>query len=137
MAGLTGRQLGAREASHAVLSMHTDALFCNDVIMASRAVDGIQSPAVAPVISTDVALETLRFAVGRETDVPDNIVTFEEWIPHFCCAAPGEEREAEQDNGERCPHDRVLEGFRGRGHNRIMRQLRRKRTESDSRYTRM
>jgi hypothetical protein len=137
VAVLTGRQLSAREAPYAVFPMNADALFLNDVGMAGGAVDGVESASVAPVISTDVALEALRFAVRRGSDVTDVVVTFEARIGNFCCAYPGEEREAEHENGEGSPHDRVLEGFRGRGHSGIMRLLPAKRTESGSRYTRM
>lgn len=107
MAVLTGRQLGAREASHAVLAMHADALFCNDFAVAGGAIDRVESSPVPPVIGADVALEALCVAVRRAGEVTEVVVTFQAGAGFFGYADPGEQGETERENCEGGAHDRV------------------------------
>lgn len=84
MAGFAGRQLGSREAPHAVLAMDTDTLFLDDVPVTGRAVDGVEPAPMPPVISADMALQALRGAVRRQVEVTEVVVTFEAGIDVFC-----------------------------------------------------
>ena len=129
MAGLAGRQLRAGKSPLALFAMNTDGLFLDDIRVAGCAVDGIESAAVPPLVSTDVALEALGVAVRREGEVSQVIVTFDARIDFFCYTDVVEEQEDEYKNGEGAPHNLVPENGRGRDYDEIMRLLLARRTE--------
>lgn len=89
MARLAGGQFTARETSGALLAMHADGLFLDNIGVAGCAVHGIKSASVPPLVSTDMALEALNAAMRRQAEVTGVVVAFEAGIRVFCCAERG------------------------------------------------
>ena len=101
VAGVARRQIIAGLASHTVFTVYADGLHLNHVVMATGAVDRLESATMPSLIGTNVAFEAIRLTVWRDREIREVVVAVNAGLILLRCARPRGEQETCKDDGDK------------------------------------